>query len=88
MNKGQAQWRHGYMTGMKRANGFDKESVVDLIDPEELYKLRRDSLLVAIMRDMGAFDLDHPVYSRPGAIYWHGTEQAFAILNDLEITHT
>ena len=83
MNKSQAQWRHGYMAGMKRANGFDKESVVSLIEPDELDKLRRDSLLVSIMRDMGAFDLDHPGYSRPGAIYWPGTEQAFSILNDI-----
>ena len=47
-------------------------------DNGELEKLRRDSLLVSIMRDMGAFDTE----SRPGGCYWIGTEQAFEILSE------
>ena len=78
MNKGQKQWRHGFMTGLKRANEYDESERVVAISADLLTKLKRDSLLVSIMRDMGAFDRD----SRPGGCYWNGTEQAMAILED------
>lgn len=76
MNKCQKQWRHGFMTGVKRANSFDKGDTVTIIEAEALNKLRHDSLLLSIMRDMGVFNTD-------SGQYWPGTEQAFTILEDL-----
>lgn len=81
MNISQKQWRHGFMTGIKRANGFDKDDDTVMITKDELEKLRCDSRLVSIMRAMGAFDTEG-FNARPGAIYWCGTEQAFSILYD------
>ena len=79
MNKGQKQWRHGFMMGVKRANGLDESERLTAIKADDFEQMKRDSLLVAIMRDMGAFDAK----SRPGGCYLHGTEQAFLILSDL-----
>lgn len=82
MNTNQKVWRHGFMAGIRRANGFDENDELVTIPRDELKKLRRDSQLVSIMRAMGAFDRDG-FDARPGAVYWHGTEQAFDILSDV-----
>ncbi len=75
MNKGQKQWRHGYMTGAKRASGIDESLDASFVSSDELNKLRRDSALLGIMKNMG-------VFTEGSGQYWYGTEQAFLLLDD------
>lgn len=73
LTNSQKQWRHGYFSGVKKAIGSD---CVRYVDADELAQLKRDSLLLGIMYDMGINDRD-------SGQYWPGIEQAAAIFSDV-----
>lgn len=75
MNAGQKQWRHGFLTGIQRAKGFEENAEMVMVDHDELEALRRDARLISIMKAMGIFDRDSHQF-------WPGSEQALAILSE------
>ena len=79
MNAGQKQWRHGFITGLKRANEIAQREGITILSTKEAETMLRDHMLVSVTRQMGAFNRE----TRPGGVYWHGTEQAFEILNEM-----